>query len=64
LGVLEGQGVFVDCRRDGYAGASGASGSASCAGLVRELLWAGVLEERVGFDVCFSPVGTLTWEED
>jgi hypothetical protein len=22
-----------------------------------ELLWAGVFEERVGFDVCFSPVG-------
>lgn len=40
LGVLERQGVSVDCRK--------------CGG---ELLWAGVLEERVGFDVCFSPVG-------
>jgi len=46
---LERQGVFVDCRSDECAGASG---SAGCAG---ELLWAGVFEERVGFDVCFGP---------
>ncbi|UUX92972.1 hypothetical protein [Methanoplanus endosymbiosus] len=51
LGVLEGQGVFVDDRSDGCPGASGSVG---CVG---ELLKAGVFEERVGFDVCFSPVG-------
>jgi len=58
LRVLEGQGAFVDGRSDGCACNSGASDSAGCVG---ELLKAGFFEERVGFDVCFSPVGTLAW---